>query len=193
MINGGEISQKATLRRIGSEVLLSFKGRFKCKGEAVQKLSLTWRSMVLTMVGMLLLLRPRFLVSRRHRWATNPSNGPVDIDDVQIGLPLPQRSSGQLGSLFWTAAVRLGGRDLHLPASTHWRSCGHRHLHGRILHACSLGTLASDEGQNWEIDGALDEQTLTHTEASAANEDRVGRGRRPRKAREPSTGSSATR
>ena len=37
----------------------------------------------------------------------------------------------------------------------------------------SLGTLASDSAQNWEIDGTLDEQTLTHTEASAANEDRA--------------------
>ena len=37
----------------------------------------------------------------------------------------------------------------------------------------SLGTLASDAGQNWEIDGAVDEQTLTHTEASAATEDRA--------------------
>ena len=37
----------------------------------------------------------------------------------------------------------------------------------------SLGTLASDSAQNWEIDGTLDEQTLTHTEASAANQDRA--------------------
>lgn len=37
----------------------------------------------------------------------------------------------------------------------------------------SLGTLASAEGQNWEIDGALDEQSLTHTEASSSNEDRA--------------------
>ena len=37
----------------------------------------------------------------------------------------------------------------------------------------SLGTLASAEGQNWEIDGALDQQSLTHTEASSANEDRA--------------------
>ena len=36
----------------------------------------------------------------------------------------------------------------------------------------SLGTLTSDAAQNWEIDGALDEQTLTHTEASAANQER---------------------
>jgi hypothetical protein len=33
----------------------------------------------------------------------------------------------------------------------------------------SLGTLASDEAQNWE----LDEQSLTHTEASSANADRA--------------------
>ena len=37
----------------------------------------------------------------------------------------------------------------------------------------SLGTLASDVAQNWEIDGTVDEQTLTHTEASSATEDRA--------------------
>jgi hypothetical protein len=32
--------------------------------------------------------------------------------------------------------------------------------------------LTGDDVQNWEIDGAVDEQTLTHTEASAATSDR---------------------
>jgi hypothetical protein len=37
----------------------------------------------------------------------------------------------------------------------------------------SLGTLSGDNVQNWEIDGVVDEQTLTHTEASAATSDRT--------------------
>ena len=145
----------------------------------MQKLSLTWRSMVLTMVGTLLLLPA--LASSYHGGIGGPqthqgSTGQVDIDDVaksgclchnevadnSVQVILDDVPYGWVAGETYTFQLQLIGG----PAATGTYTAG-------FSMRVSLGTLASDEGQNWEIDGALDEQTLTHTEASAANGDRA--------------------
>lgn len=145
----------------------------------MQKLSLTWRSMVLTMVGTLLLLPA--LASSYHGGIGGPqthqgSTGQVDIDDVaksgclchnevadnSVQVILDDVPYAWVAGETYTFQLQLIGG----PAATGTYTAG-------FSMRVSLGTLASDEGQNWEIDGALDEQTLTHTEASAANGDRA--------------------
>ena len=145
----------------------------------MQKLSLTWRSMVLTMVGTLLLLPA--LASSYHAGIGGPqthqgSTGQVDIDDVaksgclchnevadnSVQVILDDVPYAWVAGETYTLQLQLIGG----PAATGTYTAG-------FSMRVSLGTLASDEGQNWEIDGALDEQTLTHTEASAANGDRA--------------------
>ena len=145
----------------------------------MQKPSLTWRSMVLTMVGTLLLLPA--LASSYHAGIGGPqthqgSTGQVDIDDVaksgclchnevadnSVQVILDDVPYAWVAGETYTFQLQLIGG----PAATGTYTAG-------FSMRVSLGTLASDEGQNWEIDGALDEQTLTHTEASAANGDRA--------------------
>ena len=145
----------------------------------MQKPSLTWRSMVLTMVGTLLLLPA--LASSYHAGIGGPqthqgSTGQVDIDDVaksgclchnevadnSVQVILDDVPYAWVAGETYTLQLQLIGG----PAATGTYTAG-------FSMRVSLGTLASDEGQNWEIDGALDEQTLTHTEASAANGDRA--------------------
>ena len=154
-------------------------GRLKRKGEAVQKSSLTSRSMVLALVGALLLLPT--LASSYHAGIGGPqshqgSTGQVDIDDVaksgclchnevadnSVQVILDDVPYAWVAGETYTFHLQLIGG----PAATGTYTAG-------FSMRVALGTLASDEAQNWEIDGAVDEQTLTHTEASAANEDRT--------------------
>ena len=154
-------------------------GRLKRKGEAVQKSSLTSRSMVLALVGALLLLPT--LASSYHAGIGGPqshqgSTGQVDIDDVaksgclchnevadnSVQVILDDVPYAWVAGETYTFHLQLIGG----PAATGTYTAG-------FSMRVALGTLASDEAQNWEIDGAVDEQTLTHTEASAANEDRM--------------------
>ena len=135
--------------------------------------------MVLTMVGTLLLLPA--LASSYHAGIGGPqthqgSTGQVDIDDVaksgclchnevadnSVQVILDDVPYAWVAGETYTLQLQLIGG----PAATGTYTAG-------FSMRVSLGTLASDEGQNWEIDGALDEQTLTHTEASAANGDRA--------------------
>lgn len=154
-------------------------GRSKRKGEAVQKSSLTSRSMVLALVGALLLLPT--LASSYHAGIGGPqshqgSTGQVDIDDVAksgclchnevadnaVQVILDDVPYAWVAGETYTFQLQLIGG----PAATGTYTAG-------FSMRVALGTLASDEAQNWEIDGTVDEQTLTHTEASAANEDRA--------------------
>lgn len=154
-------------------------GRLKRKGEAVQKTSLTSRSMVLALVGALLLLPT--LASSYHAGIGGPqshqgSTGQVDIDDVAksgclchnevadnaVQVILDDVPYAWVAGETYTFQLQLIGG----PAATGTYTAG-------FSMRVALGTLASDEAQNWEIDGTVDEQTLTHTEASAANEDRA--------------------
>ena len=135
--------------------------------------------MVLTMVGTLLLLPA--LASSYHGGIGGPqthqgSTGQVDIDDVaksgclchnevadnSVQVILDDVPYAWVAGETYTFQLQLIGG----PAATGTYTAG-------FSMRVSLGTLASDEGQNWEIDGALDEHTLTHTEASAANGDRA--------------------
>ena len=154
-------------------------GRLKRKGEAVQKSSLTSRSMVLALVGALLLLPT--LASSYHAGIGGPqshqgSTGQVDIDDVAksgclchnevadnaVQVILDDVPYAWVAGETYTFQLQLiGGPDA---PGTYTAGFSMR---------VALGTLASDEAQNWEIDGTVDEQTLTHTEASAANQDRA--------------------
>jgi len=154
-------------------------GRSKRKGEAVQKSSLTSRSMVLALVGALLLLPT--LASSYHAGIGGPqshqgSTGQVDIDDVaksgclchnevadnSVQVILDDVPYAWVAGEIYTFHLQLIGG----PEATGTYTAG-------FSMRVALGTLASDEAQNWEIDGAVDEQTLTHTEASAANQDRM--------------------
>lgn len=154
-------------------------GRLKRKGEAVQKSSLTSRSMVLALVGALLLLPT--LASSYHAGIGGPqshqgSTGQVDIDDVAksgclchnevadnaVQVILDDVPYAWVAGETYTFQLQLIGG----PDATGTYTAG-------FSMRVALGTLASDEAQNWEIDGTVDEQTLTHTEASAANQDRA--------------------
>ncbi|HII26937.1 MAG TPA: hypothetical protein HA353_00835 [Candidatus Poseidonia sp.] len=145
----------------------------------MQKSSLTSRSMVLALVGTLLLLPT--LASSYHAGIGGPqshqgSTGQVDIDDVAksgclchnevadnaVQVILDDVPYAWVAGETYTFQLQLIGG----PAATGTYTAG-------FSMRVALGTLASDEAQNWEIDGAVDEQTLTHTEASAANEDRA--------------------
>jgi len=145
----------------------------------MQKSSLTSRTVLLTLVGMLLLFPA--LASSYHGGIGGPqshqgSTGQVDIDDVAksgclchnevadnaVQVILDDVPFAYVAGETYTLQLQLIGG----PPATGTYTAG-------FSMRVSLGTLASDAGQNWEIDGAVDEQTLTHTEASAATEDRA--------------------
>ena len=137
------------------------------------------RVVLLTLVGCLLLLPA--LASSYHGGIGGPqshqgSTGQVDIADVAksgclchneiadntVQVILDDVPYGWVAGETYTFHLQLiGGPSSSGP------------YYGGFSMRVSLGTLASDEAQNWEIDGALDEQSLTHTEASSANEDRA--------------------
>tara|TARA_B100000963_G_scaffold46138_1_gene34496 strand:+ start:1450 stop:2262 length:813 start_codon:yes stop_codon:yes gene_type:complete len=135
--------------------------------------------MVLAVLGFLLLLPT--LASSYHGGIGGPqshqgSTGQVDIDDVAksgclchnevadnaVQVILDDVPYAWMAGEVYTFHLQLIGG----PAATGTYTAG-------FSMRVSLGTLASDAAQNWEIDGALDEQTLTHTEASSATEDRA--------------------
>lgn len=145
----------------------------------MQKSSLTSRTVLLTLVGMLLLFPA--LASSYHGGIGGPqshqgSTGQVDIDDVAksgclchnevadnaVQVILDDVPFAYVAGETYTLQLQLIGG----PPATGTYTAG-------FSMRVSLGTLASDAGQNWEIDGAVDEQTLTHTEASAATQDRA--------------------
>ena len=145
----------------------------------MQKSSLTSRTVLLTLVGVLLLFPA--LASSYHGGIGGPqshqgSTGQVDIDDVAksgclchnevadnaVQVILDDVPFAYVAGETYTLQLQLIGG----PPATGTYTAG-------FSMRVSLGTLASDAGQNWEIDGAVDEQTLTHTEASAATEDRA--------------------
>ena len=144
----------------------------------MHKSSLTARTVLLTLVGSCFFSRPCLLLPRRHWRASIPqgSTGQVDIDDVAKSGCLCHNEVADnavqvilddvpfaytAGETYPLRLQLIGG-----PAATGTYTAG-------FSMRVSLGTLASDAGQNWEIDGTVDEQTLTHTEASAATEDRA--------------------
>ena len=145
----------------------------------MHKSASTSRIVLLTLVGCLLLLPA--LASSYHGGIGGPqshqgSTGQVDIDDVAksgclchnevadntVQVILDDVPFGWIAGETYPFHLQLIGG----PASS-------GPYYGGFSMRVSLGTLASDEAQNWEIDGALDEQSLTHTEASSANEDRA--------------------
>ena len=145
----------------------------------MRKSSLTSRTVLLTLVGMLLLFPA--LASSYHGGIGGPqshqgSTGQVDIDDVAksgclchnevadnaVQVILDDVPFAYVAGETYTLQLQLIGG----PPATGTYTAG-------FSMRVSLGTLASDAGQNWEIDGAVDEQTLTHTEASAATGDRA--------------------
>ena len=145
----------------------------------MRKSSMTARTMVLAVLGFLLLLPT--LASSYHGGIGGPqshqgSTGQVDIDDVaKSGCLCHNEVADNAVQVIlddvpyaWMAGETYA---LHLqliggPAAPGPYTAG-------FSMRVSLGTLASDAAQNWEIDGVLDEQTLTHTEASSATEDRA--------------------
>lgn len=144
----------------------------------MHKTSRKYRTTLLAMVGLLLLLPS--LASSYHggiggSQSHQGSTGQVDIDDVAKSGCLCHNevadNSVQVilddvpyawapGETYTLVLQLIGG-----PEATGTYTAG-------FSMRASLGSLASDEAQNWEIDGALDPQSLTHTEASAANADR---------------------
>lgn len=145
----------------------------------MHKSARTSRITLLTLVGVLLLLPT--LASSYHggiggSQSHQGSTGQVDIDDVaksgclchnevadnSVQVILDDVPYGWVAGETYTFQLQLIGG----PTST-------GPYYGGFSMRVSLGTLASDEAQNWEIDGALDEQSLTHTEASSANTDRA--------------------
>jgi hypothetical protein len=138
----------------------------------------TSRIALLTLVGVLLLLPT--LASSYHGGigGSQPfqgSTGQVNIDDVaktgclchnevadnSVQVILDDVPYGWVAGETYTFHLQLiGGPTSSGP------------YYGGFSMRVSLGTLSSEEAQNWEIDGTLDEQSLTHTEASSANEDR---------------------
>jgi hypothetical protein len=132
----------------------------------------------LALVGVLLLLPA--LASSYHGGIGGPqshqgSTGQVDIDDVAksgclchnevadnaVQVILVDVPFAYVAGETYTLHLQLIGG----PPATGTYTAG-------FSMRVSLGSLASDMAQNWEIDGTLDEQTLTHTEASSANEER---------------------
>jgi hypothetical protein len=145
----------------------------------MHKSARTSRITLLTLVGVLLLLPS--LASSYHggiggSQSHQGSTGQVDIDDVaksgclchnevadnSVQVILDDVPYGWVAGETYTFQLQLIGG----PTST-------GPYYGGFSMRVSMGTLASDEAQNWEIDGALDEQSLTHTEASSANTDRA--------------------
>lgn len=137
------------------------------------------RTTLLAMVGLLLLLPS--LASSYHGGIGGPqthqgSTGQVDIDDVAMTGCLCHNEAADNAVQVILVDVPYAWvpgevYELHLqliggPPATGTYTAG-------FSMRVSLGTLASDMAQNWEIDGVLDEQTLTHTEASSATEDRA--------------------
>lgn len=137
------------------------------------------RTTLLAMVGLLLLLPS--LASSYHGGIGGPqthqgSTGQVDIDDVAMTGCLCHNEVADNAVQVILVDVPYAWvpgevYELHLqliggPPATGTYTAG-------FSMRVSLGTLASDMAQNWEIDGVLDEQTLTHTEASSATEDRA--------------------
>ena len=145
----------------------------------MHRTSLASRTVLLTLVGVLLLFPA--LASSYHAGIGGPqshqgSTGQVDIDDVaKSGCLCHNEVADNAVQVIlddvpyaWVAGETY---TLHLqliggPPATGTYTAG-------FSMRVSLGTLASDVAQNWEIDGSVDEQTLTHTEASAATEDRA--------------------
>ncbi len=145
----------------------------------MHKSASTSRIALLTLVGVLLLLPT--LASSYHggiggSQSHQGSTGQVDIDDVaktgclchnevadnSVQVILDDVPYGWVAGETYTFHLQLIGG----PASS-------GPYYGGFSMRVSLGTLSSEEAQNWEIDGAPDEQSLTHTEASSANEDRA--------------------
>ena len=136
------------------------------------------RTALLALVGVLLLLPA--LASSYYGGIGGPqshqgSTGQVDIDDVAksgclchnevadnaVQVILVDVPFAYVAGETYTLHLQLIGG----PPATGTYAAG-------FSMRVSLGSLASDMAQNWEIDGTLDEQTLTHTEASSANEER---------------------
>ena len=145
----------------------------------MHKSSRTSRVALLAAVGVLLLLPT--LASSYHAGIGGPqshqgSTGQVDIDDVAksgclchneladntVQVILDDVPYAYVPGETYTLQLQLIGG----PPATGTYTAG-------FSMRVSLGSLASDMAQNWEIDGEVDLQTLTHTEASSANEDRA--------------------
>ena len=145
----------------------------------MHKTSLTSRTVLLALVGVLLLLPA--LASSYHGGIGGPqshqgSTGQVDIDDVAksgclchnevadnaVQVILDDVPFAYVAGETYTLHLQLIGG----PPATGTYTAG-------FSMRVSLGSLSSDMAQNWEIDGTVDEQTLTHTVASSATEDRA--------------------
>ena len=143
------------------------------------KSSRTTRTALLAMVAVLLLLPT--LASSYHggiggSQSLQGSTGAVTIDDVaktgclchnevadnSVQVILDDVPFAWVAGTTYTFHLQLIGGP---PATGTYT--------GGFSMRASLGTLASDMAQNWEIDGEVDLQTLTHTEASSANDDRA--------------------
>ena len=152
----------------------------------MHKSSLSSRTVLLTLVGMLLLFPA--LASSYHGGIGGPqshqgSTGQVDIDDVAksgclchnevadnaVQVILDDVPYAWVAGETYTLQLQLIGG----PPATGTYTAG-------FSMRVSLGTLSSDMAQNWEIDGTVDEQTLPHTEASAATEARAWRRGTPK-------------
>ena len=145
----------------------------------MHKSSRTSRITLLAAVGVLLLLPT--LASSYHggiggAQSHQGSTGQVDIDDVAksgclchneiadnaVQVILDDVPYAYVPGETYTLQLQLIGG----PPATGTYTAG-------FSMRVSLGSLASDMAQNWEIDGEADLQTLTHTEASSATEDRA--------------------
>ena len=143
------------------------------------KTTRTSRTSLLVLVGLLLVLPA--LASSYHGGIGGPqshqgSDGVVEIDDVaksgclchneladnSVQVILDDVPYGWVAGETYTLVLQLIGG----PEATGVYTAG-------FAMRVSLGTLSGDNVQNWEIDGVVDEQTLTHTEASAATSDRA--------------------
>ncbi len=142
------------------------------------KTTRTSRTSLLVLVGLLLVIPA--LASSYHGGIGGPqshqgSTGAVEIDDVaksgclchnevadnSVQIILDDVPYGWIAGETYTLRLQLIGG----PEATGVYTAG-------FSMRVSLGSLTGDDVQNWEIDGAVDEQTLTHTEASAATSDR---------------------
>ena len=145
----------------------------------MQSSSRTSRIALLAAVGFLLLFPA--LASSYHGGIGGPqshqgSTGQVDIEDVAksgclchneladnaVQVILDDVPYAYVAGETYTLTLQLIGG----PPATGTYTAG-------FSMRVSLGELASDMAQYWEIDGQVDVQTLTHTEASAATEDRA--------------------
>jgi len=142
------------------------------------KTTRTSRTSLLVLVGLLLVLPA--LASSYHggiggAQSHQGSTGVVDIDDVAksgclchnevadntVQIILDDVPYGWVAGETYTLRLQLIGG----PEASGVYTAG-------FSMRVSLGSLTGDNVQNWEIDGVVDEQTLTHTEDSAATSDR---------------------